>query len=242
MEDWMTPEDRCSPELLTAIAKVTGKRPRTVVDHILKHGYITTAELKDLYGYDHPPRAAGDVKDAGVPLLTKMITVDGRRVGHYYFGDPASIVNDRVGGRTTFSKAFRQEVIRESDGVCGVCRHPFEVQYFQIDHRVPYAIAGDQEGERDPAEYMALCRECQRRKSWSCEHCDNYALRDPELCQGCYWAFPDSYHHVALKPERRVDVVWSGPAVQYYEALVEEAEASGMTLEELIRTRLLGDQ
>lgn len=238
----MTPRSRCSPELLAAIAKVTGKRPRTVVDHILEHGYITTTELKDLYGYDHPPRAAGDVKDAGVPLLTKVLNVDGRRVGHYYFGDPANIVNDRTGGRTTFSKAFRQAVIVQSEGLCGICRHPFEAQYFQIDHRVPYAIAGDPDGERDPSEYMALCRECQRRKSWSCEHCDNFLERDQETCRSCYWAFPDSYTHAAMRPERRMDLVWSGPDVAQYEQLTLRADLEGLTLEEFVRKKLLGDQ
>ena len=35
---------------------VLAKRAKTVIDHILKHGHITTEELKNLYGYDHPPR------------------------------------------------------------------------------------------------------------------------------------------------------------------------------------------
>lgn len=30
---------------------VTDKRPRTVINHILTHGYITTEELKETYGY-----------------------------------------------------------------------------------------------------------------------------------------------------------------------------------------------
>jgi len=46
---------------------VTAKRPRTVIDHILKYGYITTQELKDQYGYNHPPRAARDVREQGIP-------------------------------------------------------------------------------------------------------------------------------------------------------------------------------
>ena len=46
---------------------VTAKRPKTVIDHILEHGHITTEELKDEYGYDHPPRAARDVRELGFP-------------------------------------------------------------------------------------------------------------------------------------------------------------------------------
>lgn len=47
---------------------VTAKRPRTVIKHILEHGYITTEELREKYGYNHPPRAARDVREQGIPL------------------------------------------------------------------------------------------------------------------------------------------------------------------------------
>ena len=47
---------------------VTAKRPRTVIEHILTYGYITTEELKEKYGYNHPPRAARDVREQGIPL------------------------------------------------------------------------------------------------------------------------------------------------------------------------------
>jgi hypothetical protein len=49
---------------------ITAKRPKTVIDHILKYGFITTEELKDKYGYNHPPRAARDVREQGIPLET----------------------------------------------------------------------------------------------------------------------------------------------------------------------------
>ena len=61
---------------LERLKAVTAKRAKTVIDHILKHGHITTEELKNLYGYDHPPRAArcararhtaGDVSRLGQP-------------------------------------------------------------------------------------------------------------------------------------------------------------------------------
>lgn len=42
---------------------VKAKRPRTVIEHILEHGYITTEELRTRYGYNHPPRAARDVRE-----------------------------------------------------------------------------------------------------------------------------------------------------------------------------------
>ena len=49
---------------------VSAKRPKTVIDHILKYGFITTEDLKEKYGYNHPPRAARDVREQGIPLNT----------------------------------------------------------------------------------------------------------------------------------------------------------------------------
>lgn len=51
-----------------AAKKVTAHRAKTVIDHIIKHGFITTEDLVDTYGYNHPPRAAGDVRGQGIPL------------------------------------------------------------------------------------------------------------------------------------------------------------------------------
>jgi len=56
-------------EFLDLINGVEAKRPRTVIQHILKHGHITSQELKDLYGYNHPPRAVRDVREHGIPLV-----------------------------------------------------------------------------------------------------------------------------------------------------------------------------
>lgn len=61
-------------EFIKLCKKVTARRPRVVIDHILKHGHITTEELKSKYGYDHPPRAARDVREQGIPLVTSRVT------------------------------------------------------------------------------------------------------------------------------------------------------------------------
>ena len=54
--------------LLELIRSIKNKRPRTVAEHLLKYGSITTEELTTIYGYEHPPRAARDLREAGVPL------------------------------------------------------------------------------------------------------------------------------------------------------------------------------
>lgn len=50
---------------LDHLRAATGRRSRIVIEHILKHGFITTEELSERYGYGHPPRAARDVREQG---------------------------------------------------------------------------------------------------------------------------------------------------------------------------------
>ncbi len=58
---------RFSKAILAAAKTIKGKRSRIVVDHILRHGSITTEDLEK-YGYKHPPRAVRDVREQGLPL------------------------------------------------------------------------------------------------------------------------------------------------------------------------------
>jgi hypothetical protein len=80
-------------EFLDLLNSVESKRPRTV-RHILEHGFITSQELKDTYGYNHPPRAVRDVREHGIPIVTYRIEgTDGRMIAAYKFGDPADVAN-----------------------------------------------------------------------------------------------------------------------------------------------------
>ena len=64
----MTNQD-LPPEFLDLVRSVQARRPKTVIDHILQHGFVTTEELRDLYGYNHPPRGARDVRELGLSLI-----------------------------------------------------------------------------------------------------------------------------------------------------------------------------
>jgi hypothetical protein len=72
-----------SPQLpddfLQLCQSVTAKRPKAMIDHILQHGYVTIEDLKKIYGYNHPPRAARDVREHGIPLETFRVKGSGRR-------------------------------------------------------------------------------------------------------------------------------------------------------------------
>ena len=85
---------KLSKEDLSKLNSITDKRPSTVIQHIIKHGYITTEELANNYGYEHAPRAARDVRERGVNLETYRVkSSDGRNIAAYRFGNPVFVEN-----------------------------------------------------------------------------------------------------------------------------------------------------
>lgn len=214
------------PEFLKLLKSVEAKRPKTVIDHILKHGQITTEELKDTYGYNHPPRAIRDVREKGIPVKTFRVTgTDGRKIAAYKFGDPAEVRATQLSGRTAFSSNLKNALVEKYGPRCNIYLEPFPMRESQIDHRVPFEIAGDDGSlSEDISEYMLLCASANRAKSWSCENCPNWQKKDIATCQSCYWAYPESYTHIATRDIRRLDLLWSGEEIADYDRLVEEAE------------------
>jgi hypothetical protein len=218
-------------------AKVTRKRPRTVIDHILKYGYITTEELKETYGYDHPPRAIRDVREHGIPLITFKVrsNTTGRMIAAYKFDDPSKIKGGRIGGRKAFSKPFKDQLVAVLGSKCTLTGEVLEPRYLQIDHRIPYEVAGETESETLDA-FMLLDASSQRAKSWSCEKCKNFnIIQDPGICQRCFWAYPEDYDHVAMNPERRLHLVWQGEEMALYDTLENEARSKREHIHDLIK-------
>ena len=213
-------------EFLKLCRSVKSKRPKTVIDHLIKHGFITTEELKEKYGYNHPPRAARDVREQGIPLETySIIASDGRRIAAYRFADPSKVLADKLSGRTVISKQFKLDLIEAYGSKCAIHNDQLDERYLQVDHRVPYIVAGDEPTQsRNVNDYMLLCASSNRAKSWSCEHCVNgVELKDKKICASCYWAFPQDHSHVAMQDVRRLDVSWSGEDVKDYDRLKDRA-------------------
>ncbi len=212
---------RLSKKARALLAAVTGKRARIVVDHILKHGSITTDVLKETYGYDHAPRAIKDVSDQGIPIeMTFVRKPNGKRMAEYRFGDLEQPLQVRGGGRGGFPRAFKDALLAAQGARCAHCDSALEPRYLQIDHRVPFAIAGDRDAKAPCLEHhMLLCGSCNRAKSWSCEHCPNLlSARDQQTCESCYWASPRAYTHVATRSIRRMDLTWVDAEVTDYDA------------------------
>ena len=215
-------------EFIRLCKKVTAKRPRTVIDHILKHGFITTQELKDKYGYNHPPRAVRDVKENGIPIeMFRVRGTDGRQNAAYRFGDPRTSRFGKLTGRTAFTKELKRALIEKCGSRCAVYLEPFPERELQIDHRIPFEVAGDvPHGKHKTEDFMLLCGSANRAKSWSCEHCANWLeQKDATICRLCYWAYPENYTHIAMRPARRLDIMWTGVEVEVYDRLRKKTAA-----------------
>jgi len=220
-------------KLREAISRVTAKRPRTVLEHILKHGHITTQELRDQYGYNHPPRAARDVREQGIPLRTlKVRGSDGRRIAAYELDLQGRIESRKSGGRRAIPKQVKQALMEAADATCAVCQSPYSATFLQVDHRVPFEVAGESMHTFPEGPHLLLCRACNRAKSWSCEHCPNWVGPKKALvCATCYWAHPEGYTHIATSEERRIEVVIRGEDVEWFDRLAAALRRQGLSVQ-----------
>ena len=225
-------------EFLQLLKGVKAKRPRTVIQHILEHGRITSEELQKEYGYNHPPRAIRDVRELGIPVETFRVTsTDGRSIAAYRFGDPAK-TRPALIGRTAFAADLKAKLVELHGARCNIYLEEFPVEDLQVDHRVPFEICGDEPEPGVPEQYMLLCASANRAKSWSCEHCPNWEQKTVTVCQSCYWAYPDAYTHVAMREIRRLDILWAGPEVSQYASLERAASESGQRIPDYVKIAL----
>lgn len=226
-------------KFLKLLKSITNKRARIVIDHILKHGQITTEELEKDYEYNHAPRAARDVREAGIPLKTiRVKSKDGtRNIAAYKFGDFNTLRKDRIKGRINWPKKFKENLITKYGQKCLISNAELEGRALQIDHRIPYEIIGDnKKKELDVGDFMLLSGTSNRAKSWSCEHCENWLKKkDIEICKTYYWAYPENYSHVAMNQIRRMDLIWQKAEIQEYEALKNESNEVGEPLPKYVK-------
>lgn len=215
-----------SDELIQLCKSVSAKRPKTVIDHILQFGFITTEELKEKYGYNHPPRAVRDVREHGIPVETFRVTgADGRKIAAYRFGVLGAQQFRKSSGRTGLSKKIKDELIRKFGCKCAIYIEEIDEKELQIDHRVPYEVGGD-DVALNSDDFMLLSSSANRAKSWSCESCQNWNhQKDRAVCVSCYWAYPENYTHIAMRQIRRIDLVWQGEEVAVYNQLKLQAKA-----------------
>lgn len=234
-------EGKFPDEVLVLFKRITNKRAKIVIDHILEHGSITTEDLEKKYGYNHPPRAARDVREAGIPLITfRVKSSDGRSIAAYKFDDLTKINKKKLKGRIQIPKYFKNDLLKRHDNECRICCYKFDGRYLQVDHKIPYEIIGETlEVEWKSDDYMLLCSSCNRAKSWSCEHCENWkTIKDLKLCKTCYWGSPEDYSHIALKNVRRIDLIWDEKEISEHEYFKKKAEQDHIQLSAYIKKLL----
>lgn len=230
----MPDEITYSPEFVEwARKQEMSLRARKALDFLLERGDVTTGDLKAA-GYDHPPRAVRDLKDAGFVVVGKLVTVDGVRMSRYTLVDS---MTENFAQRKPIPNASRQKLFKDHGYRCAVCGGVFIMRMLQVDHRVPFHVGGDPE-IFDMKDFMPLCGSDNRAKSMSCETCPNWELRNIETCMTCYWHDPENYQHVATVDERRLTITARGEHVATMDTLKAEADTAGVTLGELVLDRL----
>lgn len=228
-------------DFINKLKSVTAKRPATIIKHILENGHITSEEIKDIYGYNHPPRAIRDVREQGIPIKTYRVKDnEGKSIAAYRFGDPSKLENNisKALGRTAFAKALKDALIDKYGPKCFIYQQTLDASLLQIDHRVPYEIGGDQSNEVEA--YMLLSPSANRAKSWACEHCKNWIRKDVAFCTGCFWCHPENYNHIAGNKERRIVITFTGDEIEDYNRLIEQVgeENAGNFIKKLIKSNL----
>lgn len=181
------------------------------------------------------------MREAGIPLETFNVKDSaGQTIAAYRFGDLSMIDRSKLEGRRTFSRKLKAELLAAQDNRCAICHTRYAGRYLQIDHRIPYEVLGDDPtSPPDTNDYMLLCASCNRAKARSCETCENgQHLKDPTVCQSCYWAHPTNYQHIATRPIRRVVLTWEADEVQQVEQWMREAEAIGLSLQDYLKRKL----
>lgn len=213
---------RLPKAFLAKLNAVTAKRPKTVIQHILEHGYVTTEELKNL-GYEHAPRAARDVREQGIPLETfRVKDSNGRSIAAYRFDNPSQAEDkiSKASGRTVLTKALKKALIEKYGSQCFIYLQPMEERLLQVDHRVPYEIGGGQDNKNLEC-YMLLSPSANRAKSWTCEHCPNWESKDVGFCLKCFWAHPEDYTHIAGQEQRQIIITFTGDEIEDYNKLID---------------------
>ncbi|MEI6436246.1 MAG: HNH endonuclease signature motif containing protein, partial [Bacteroidota bacterium] len=166
----------------------------------------------------------------------KVKSSDNKSIAAYRFGDPDNAQLTKIPGRRHFSKLIKKDLFNENPDRCSICNGLFEERYLQVDHRIPYEIGvDDNQHDRKQIDYMLLCRSCNRAKSWSCEHCENWKkIKDSSSCLHCYWGAPLNYNHISKLEIRRLDIVWENEEVNYFEKLKKLAIKQKLLLPDFV--------
>jgi hypothetical protein len=211
-----------------------GKRPRVVLEHILKHGFITTDDLSSIYNYRHTHRAVRDVRELGIPIETFRVKsqTDGRMIGAYRLPEKG-VIDFSFEGRRYIPKDIKKELYESQGESCALCHIKADANFLQADHRIPYEVLSELENEED--KYMLLCGSCQCRKGQACKTCPNALKKSASVCASCFWVTPANYTHVQTKTLRTVIVNWKNSEMTEFQMLSDAAKEHNMTVGDYLK-------
>lgn len=228
-----------SNEFKEILDAVTNKRARFVIDTILEKGFCSTEDLKN-GGYEHAPRAARDVRELGIPLVTfKIKDSNGKSIAAYKFGDweIAKKTNQlaKVSGRTQITEKLKKALIERYGCRCHLYGEEYPARLLQPDHRIPYEIGGDPIDMLDTSYFMLLSPSANRDKSWACEHCANWIEKDIDMCRTCYYAYPEDYQHIAGETEKKLNISFNDKDINLYNEIVEQAKLHDISYQSAVK-------
>jgi hypothetical protein len=234
----MSLKNKIHPKISALARKVTGKRAKAVINFIIKKGMVTTEDLEKM-GYIHPPRAVRDVRENGIPIETIRVKgSNGKSIAAYKFGDYNKIQEFKLGGRSVFSKEFKQKLREKQNGRCAICNERYDEKFLQIDHRIPYEFMLKTDDPHTVENFMLLCAACNRIKARATETgCKETCFKsgDLNIIKSCFWASPEKYDHVCMVKLGRVDLVWKGEDMTQLQRLREIAENKKIPVSDLIK-------
>lgn len=227
-------------DFMEILNNVTAKRARFVIDTILRQGYCSTEDLKK-GGYEHAPRAARDVRELGIPLVTeKMKDSAGKTIAVYKFGDWEKAKKKnllaKTSGRSQLSNKLKDALVERYGSKCHLYGEEYPKRLLQPDHRIPYEIGGDPDDMMNTEYFMLLCPSANRDKSWACEHCPNWENKDYKVCKTCYYAFLENYTHIACNKERKLDIIFRGEQeIKLYQDILLNAEKRHLSVSDFAK-------
>jgi hypothetical protein len=225
-------------EFIDLLHSIKNKRARVVIDHILKKGFITTGELEEKYGYNHPPRAARDVREAGIPLETfRVKDKNSKSIAAYKFGDLNKVQKNRLSGRTVLSKEFKKSLYQLHKGKCFICSGRFESRYLQTDHRIPYEL--QVMSHQSKRILMALCCFVARVIERNHGHANIGSIGKKKkilpFAKNVIGGSPENYLHIALRSIRRLDIHWEEHEIKSYDRIKALADREKTSLPDFVK-------
>ena len=139
------------------------------------------------------------MRERGFQLETLYYKADnGRAMAVYVLGDFVQTQKQtKSHGRMAINSKIKKELLKKHGNICSIWLEKIPAEELQVDHRIPFEIAGEVDEIGNYESYMLVSASENRQKSWTCEHCNNWQVKNKNTCKTCFWAYPENYTHVA---------------------------------------------